>query len=79
MLCRALNSFSDFQLNDINVNKLCQSIAEFWLRHRIREIAVFVNSSDLCNLSSFVEFSETHQIDHQSLLCDNVKLDQTIK
>jgi hypothetical protein len=29
MLCRTLNSFSDFQLNDISINKLDQSVAEF--------------------------------------------------
>jgi hypothetical protein len=72
VLCRTLDSFSDFQFNDTAVNKLDQSVAEFRLRHRICRIAVFVNSSDLCNFSSLVRLFETHQIDHQSFFCDCV-------
>ncbi len=60
VLCRTLDSFDDFQLNDISINKFDQSVAEFWLRHCICEIDIFVNSSDLCNFSSLVRLSQAH-------------------
>jgi hypothetical protein len=72
------DSFSDFQLNNIDVNKFDQSVAELWICHRICRIDVFVNLSDLCNFSSLVRLSETHLIDHQSLLYDCVYFHKTI-